>query len=472
MPHTARYCAAGASFCTPVLPGPSKSAFQRSCCRNPRCWPRHCAAAGLAEQAVAYWLKAGQQALARSEMMEAVAQLRKGLDVLVGLPDGLLRRQLELDLQTSLGSALTATSGWSAADVDDTLARALALAEELDRSDYLVPLTVGQWGFRLVRAEHRRALALGEQLEQAGKARNDALMRLVGRYLQGVARMALGDFVTARAALERCMGLADPAHRTTGGLSADLYAGMLAFLALTLASLGYIDQARSRMDEALSEARRLTHAHTLAHVLFFANRIDWLTRSPMVHTEEMWALSTQHGLPFFWGWALAFRGRSLIALERAQEGVALLTKALADLRSTGAVASMPGLLTWLAEAYAPLGQHADARKCLAEAARIIETTDERFLEAELLHRVPGDLLNAAGDHSGAEQHYRQAIVVAERQSAKLLQLRASVSLARLWRDQGKRTEARDLLGPVYNWFTEGFDAPDLKDARALLDELT
>ena len=129
------------------------------------------------------------------------------------------------------------------------------------------------------------------------------------------------------------------------------------------------------------------------------------------------------------------------------------------------------LFTWLAEAHAMLGQPAEERNCLAEAAQIVETTEERVDEAELLHRVRGDLLNAAGDRSGAEQHYRQAIAVAERQSAKLFQLRASTSLARLWRDQGKRAEARDLLGPIYNWFTEGFDAPDLKDAKALLDEL-
>ena len=129
------------------------------------------------------------------------------------------------------------------------------------------------------------------------------------------------------------------------------------------------------------------------------------------------------------------------------------------------------MLTWLAEAYALLGKPAEERNCLAEAARLVETTGKRVLEAELLHRVPGSLLNAAGDRSGAERHYRQAIAVAERQSAKLFQLRASVSLARLWRDQGKRAEARDLLGPIYDWFTEGFDAPDLKDAKALLAEL-
>ena len=439
---------------------------------QPALLAQHCAEAGLAEQAVAYWLKAGQQALARSAMTEAVAQLRKGLDVLAGLPDGPWRRQQELDLQTALGSALTATAGWSATEVDETLARARALAEQLDRPEYLVPLIVGQWAFHFVRAEHRLALALGEQLEKIGEARNDAAAQLLGRLMHGATRFFLGEFVAARAVLERCMGLADPAHRTIEGLSFDPYAVMLAYLALTLAYLGYIDQARSRMDEALSEARRLRHAHTLAHVLVFANWLDWLTGSPMVHIEEFLALSTEHGFPFYLGWALAFRGRSLIALGQAQEGLALLTQGLAELRATGAVVSTPMLFTWLAEAHAMLGQPAEALNCLAEAARIVETTEERVSEAELLHRVPGDLLNAAGDRSGAERHYRQAIAVAERQSAKLFQLRASTSLARLWRDQGKRAEARDLLGPIYNWFTEGFDAPDLKDAKALLEQLT
>ena len=130
------------------------------------------------------------------------------------------------------------------------------------------------------------------------------------------------------------------------------------------------------------------------------------------------------------------------------------------------------LVIWLAEAHALRRQPSEALAYLDETAQIVEATDERFAEAELLHRVPGDLLNASGDRSGAERHYRQAIAVAERQSAKLLQLRASASLARLWRDQGKRAAVHDLLDPIYNWFTEGFDAPDLKDAKALLVELT
>ena len=438
---------------------------------QPALLAHHCASAGLAEQAVDYWLKAGQQALARSAMLEAVIQLRKGLDMLAGLPDGLRRQQQELDLQSALGSALSATSGWSASEVAETLSRAYELARQLDRPECLVPLIMGQYWFHLVRAEHRLALPLSEQLEKIGESRNDAATQLLGRYLQGVTRFFLGEFVAARATLERSMGLADPVNRAVGGMSVDPYATMLGYVAMTLAYLGYVDQAWARMDEALSEARRLRHVHTLVHVLHFANWMGWLTRLPMMHLEELLALTTKHGFPFYLGFAQAYRGRSLIGLGEAQEGLALVTQGLADLRVIGCITSVPMFLTWLAEAHAVLGQPAEERNCLAEAARIVVTTDERFLEAELLHRVLGDLLDAAADRSGAERHYRQAIIVAERQSAKLLQLRASTSLARLWRDQGKRAEARDLLGPIYNWFTEGFDAPDLKDAKALLEQL-
>jgi tetratricopeptide (TPR) repeat protein len=186
---------------------------------------------------------------------------------------------------------------------------------------------------------------------------------------------------------------------------------------------------------------------------------------------EFLTLSTEHDLQYYFGWGLLMRGRSLIHGGQAQQGLPLLLEGLALLRAAGVVTGMAGVLTGLAQAYAMLGQRVEQRKWLAEAAALFETTDERMSEAEVLYRVPGDLLNAAGDRSGAEQHYLRAIRVSERQGARLYQLRASVSLAQLWRDQGKRLEARDLLAPIYNWFTEGFDAPDLKDARALLDQL-
>jgi predicted ATPase len=297
---------------------------------------------------------------------------------------------------------------------------------------------------------------------------------LLGHLLLGATWFSLGELVSARVALERCMDLADPAYRTVSreGLSIDPYAAMLPYLAMTLACLGYVDQARSRMNEAVSEGRRLSlrHVLTLAHVFQAANWLDALTHSPTMHTEKLMALATEHGFPHYLGWALTYRGWELVARGQAQEGLALLTQALVRFRSIGSAIPILRLLMYLAQTYAKLGQSAEERNCLDEAWRLIEVHDERLNEADL-HRISGNLLVTSGDRSGAEQHYRQAIAVAERQSAKLFQLRASISLARLWRDQGKQVEARDLLAPIYGWFTEGFDAPDLKEAKALLDEL-
>jgi len=163
-------------------------------------------------------------------------------------------------------------------------------------------------------------------------------------------------------------------------------------------------------------------------------------------------------------------GGALTALGQASKGLTLITDGLAMYRATGAVLHVPWMLIRVAEAHVRLGQPIEGLECFAEAAQVIETTDERREEAEL-HRVRGDLLNATGDRAAAEQCYHQALAIARRQSAKLFELRAATSLARLWRDQGKRREARDLLAPVYGWFTEGFDTPVLKDAKASLDQL-
>jgi predicted ATPase/class 3 adenylate cyclase len=444
---------------------------------QPALLARHCEDGGLAEKAVGYWIKAGQQAVARSAMMEAVAQLRKGLDVLTSLPDSPSRRLQELDLQTALRAALAVTKGYAARDVGETLARARALVEQIDRPEYLVPLLYGQWAFHAVRSEHRLAMSLAEQVEKIGEARNDVAAQLLGRRANGRTRLQLGELVAARALLERCHGLADPAHRAIrGGVSEDPYAVMLSYLAVTLAYLGYIDQARLRLNEALSEARRLRQAQTLAQVLTFTNWVEWITRSAEMqrHAEELLALSTEHGFPghlgWVMGWVMAYRGLSLTAVGQAPEGLSLLTQGLAAIRATGAVANTPIALMWLAEAYAMLGQLVEGLDRLAEAAQIIETSEERLHEAEL-HRFRGDLLSAAGDSSAAERDYHQALEIAKRQSAKLLELRASISLARFWCKQGKRGEARDLLGSIYNWFAEGLGTPVLKEAKALLDAL-
>jgi predicted ATPase len=266
---------------------------------QPTLLAQHCAAAGLAEQAVVYWLKAGQLALARSAMPEAAAQARKGLNVIGNLPDRPWRQQQELDLQVTLGTALTATKEWAGTEVAENFARVRGLAEQLNRPEYLVQLFIGQAWFHATRAEHRLVALLGEQIERIGATRNDVATMLLGRSFHGGGLLFLGQFVAARAILEQSMDLADPANRIIAGgaLSVDPYAVALTCLASTLACLGYIDQARARMDEAVSEARRLGHVHTLAFVL---NHVSWtnqLIGSPMAYQDELLALTTEHRFP-------------------------------------------------------------------------------------------------------------------------------------------------------------------------------
>jgi predicted ATPase len=185
--------------------------------------------------------------------------------------------------------------------------------------------------------------------------------------------------------------------------------------------------------------------------------------------RKFWLYRPSTVCRFFLAWATVWRGASSTALGRGQEGVSLITRGIAGIRATGA-ATPPRALVLLARAYAKLGQPVDGLNCLAEAAQIIETTDVRHPEAEL-HSLRGDLLNATGDPSAAERSYHLALAVAKLQSAKLSELRASISLAHLWCKQDRRGEARNLLAPIYGWFTEGFDAPILKEAEALLKEL-
>jgi tetratricopeptide (TPR) repeat protein len=449
--------------------------FPETVAVQPALLARHCAEAGLAEKAVSYWLKAGQHALARSASTEAIAQLQKGLRMLADLPDGSHRQQQELELQIALRSVLAVEKGRSAPEVGEAIARARELAEQIDRAEYLVPLLYGQWAFHSGRSEHKLALSLAEQIEKIGEARGDVAAQLRGRHVNGLTRCYLGEFTTARTLLDQCHGLGDPAHRAIGGaVSHDHYAVMLVCLAVTLAYLGFIDQARSRMNEALSEARHLreAQAQTLAGVLLYATRLESITRSAglQLRAEELLALSTEHGFRYHLGWATVARGRWLTAIGKAQDGLTLLTQGLAAVGATGNVVGTPDALIGIAEAYTSLGQPVEGLNCLSEAGRIIDITDERLGEAEL-HRVRGDLLKATGDRGAAERSYRQALAAAERQGAKLFELRVATSLGRHWRDEGKRIQARDLLAPVYGWFTEGFDTPILEEAKALLDRL-
>jgi predicted ATPase len=247
----------------------------------------------------------------------------------------------------------------------------------------------------------------------------------------------------------------------------------LIHLSKALLILGHVDQARLRRDEALTEARRV-FAYNLAYTLACAWVCDWIAdgvkSAPTMlrSADELLAVSSEHGFSLWFAGADVMRGWCLAALGRAGEGLPL--HGLGNWRATGANLWVPYLLLMVAETYAVAGQPRAGLESLAEAADLIETTQERCAEADM-HRLRGTLLQSMGEHAAAEDSYRHALETARRQSAKFCELRAATSLARLWCDQGKPIEARDLLAPIYGWFTEGFDTPVLQNAKALLDEL-
>jgi predicted ATPase len=240
--------------------------------------------------------------------------------------------------------------------------------------------------------------------------------------------------------------------------------------------LGYPDQALRRSHEALCLARELSHPYGLAWALYFAVLVHLLRREgPRIKepAEEAIALATEQGFAPFLAWVTLFRGWALAMQDHREEGVVQLRQSLAAWRAMGAESLRPYGLALLAEADALVGQLEAGLAVVAEALGVVDTTGERCWEAEL-HRLKGELLLARSSERAveAEACFRQALGVAGRQQAKSLELRAAISLSHLWQRQGQRAEARELLAPLYGWFTEGFDTTDLQEAKALLEELS
>jgi tetratricopeptide (TPR) repeat protein len=296
-----------------------------------------------------------------------------------------------------------------------------------------------------------------------------------GSTLGGNTHHLTGNLVDARADLENALSLWDPTFRRFYALPEDPYVQNLIFLSRTLLYLGYVDKARLRRDEALAEARRLS-PYNLVFALCLAWYGDWASEGAesaptrLQSAEKVLAISAEQGFAMWSGVGNVMRGWSLGVVGQAAEGIPLMLKGIDDVSATGCNILIPLFLMVLAQVYGTAGQPEAGLKRLVEAAELVETTRESWAEAEL-YRLQGTLLLSMNEHTRAETSYRQALSIAQRQIAKFWELRASISMARLWRDQGKRERARELLAPVYGWFTEGFDTRDLKEAKALLDQL-
>lgn len=443
---------------------------------RPEAVAHHFTEAGLAERAVEYWLKAGQQALSRSAMVEAEVLLRRGLILVSSLADSVWRHEQEFDLQVALGRALIATRGFGAVEVGEAYVRARQLWCQLNRPRNLLPILWGQFLHLQLLADLDSAQQLAAEIRQLGETGGDVVARAVGYRANGFLTLNRGNFAAGRADLERALALYDPAHRHAYMelFPVDGLVSMLGLHALALVCCGYLDRARSALDTMLAEARRLSHAHTVCQALWVAWTAGMFARVEptelLEYADEALALASERGFAFWRAWAQMARGWCLAALGDTDEGISQLTTGLGSIHVTGCILGRPTALTRLADAYRLAGQPQVGLSHLAEARRLTEATQERWVAAEML-RLQGDLLMLTGDGAAAEASFRDAVVLARRQGGKLWELRAATSLARLCAEQGRRVDARDLLESIYGWFTEGFEASDLKDARALLDAL-
>jgi len=442
---------------------------------QPEILAHHCTEAALAEKAVGYWLKAGQQAMARSAIAEAIARLRRGLELAATLPDGAARYRLELDLNINLGHILRAAYGYTQPAVVETYEAARRLCDRLGKPPQLLWVLYGQWTNALMLNDQRLARRrAGEMIEQ-GEARDDDVWRIMGYRGLGVTSFARGELVEARGYLERGLSLYDPAKQAIYATLTveDVQVMERIYLSWVLIYLGCFDQGRRVREEALAIARSRNHAYTLAHALNGYCHTELLLRAPegaLRTLDEVNAVTDEHGISYYRPYRLIFGGLAQAQLGRAGESVDLLQRGIAAYRATGTLLYLTTFHRWLASALGQAGDPAAGLKQLDEARRLAETGEAWGDEGEIL-RVRGDLEAQQGDAAAAEASYRAALEAARRRRARLWELHAAMALARLWRRGGRRAEARALLGEVYGKFDEGLDTPDLLDAKALLDDI-
>jgi predicted ATPase/DNA-binding SARP family transcriptional activator len=438
---------------------------------------RHFEEARIADKAIHYLHQAGQRALRLSAYQEAIAHLTRGLALLETLPDSGERVQQELALQLALGVAWMGGSGTQAPEVRDAYIRARKLCRQTGSTSQLCQV-LGELSIHYyVRAEHQKARQMAEESLSLAQQAGDPLLVAIGHWYVGIVLFALGEYREARAHLHQTMSFYDPQrrHRCIVFLrGSDVGVSAMAYDACCLWCLGYPDQALGKSQEALALAHELNHPFTLADVLWYAGCLfNEMRRDAQAHkesAEELARLSNERMLSWSSA-AVCSRGRALVCLGQIGEGMSQMREGIAAMEALSLRCYRSGDLCTLAEAQARADHAEEALTTLGEAFAFVEDTDECQWEPEL-YRLKGELLLSQGDAAAAEESLHRAIEVARRQQAKSWELRATTSLARLWQRQGRREEARALLAEIYGWFTEGFDTLDLKEARAVLEELS
>ncbi|RXH33484.1 adenylate/guanylate cyclase domain-containing protein [Bradyrhizobium zhanjiangense] len=437
----------------------------------------HLAEAGLAAKAVGYWLQAGRNAAGRSANLEAITHLSRGLEALKAYPEGLERDRQELALQTAIGGPLIAIHGYTSPQLGTAFSRAHALCYELDDVDALFATLSGKYIFHFVRGDYRAMQSLVAEARLAAERTGDMALELGAHRLAALTAMHAGDFLTARSEFETILSRYDPvAHRPAPvHYVHDPKASALPYLAVVLWVLGYPDQALRTSRAAFEYAAELNQTNLTAHVAVYGGagpaELTGDVAAVRAHADAIIDLADQHSLNYWRLSGLILRGWAMAQEGDAEKGLALMRQGLNDRAGLGASWYQVRYLCMLASAYLQLGDGEKGLAALTEAKDLAARNDEHMWEAEVAC-VEGELRRIRGAPVGEVEAYLQtALNVARRQSAKSLELRAAMSLARLWRDEGRLIEARDLLASAYRWFTEGFETPDLLAAKALTAEL-
>jgi DNA-binding winged helix-turn-helix (wHTH) protein/predicted ATPase len=446
------------------------------------------------ERTVCYLHTAGETALQRHAYHEAVTFLNKGIALLRTLAETPEHRQHELRLHMALGPALSISQGWGDPQVGRLYTRARELCQQVGDAPLLIPALQGLWMFSFTRAEHKDAHELGKQLLRLAPHARDPALLVAAHCTLGTTLLFLGELAAAHVHAEQGIAHYDlQQHHALALLYAeDPGITCLIVSAWILWFRGYPAQALARAEETLTVARTLAHPFHVVAALFTCALVSQYCHRPGLEaqwTDEAVALSSTQGFPFWLTISLVLRGTLLAHRGQSEEGIEQMKQGLAAFRATGAEILRPHFLALLAEAYGQNGQIEEGLTALTEALAAVEKTGERYYEAELW-RLKGDLLlrrdervkgrkgekiTSSPPHSvtlsSPEACFHKAIEIARRQGAKSLELRAVMSLSRLWQQQGKKRQARKLLAEVYGWFTEGFDTADLQEARAFLAAL-
>ena len=452
---------------------------------QPELAARHYTEAGLIEKAVYLWGKAGQRSLERSSLVEAIEQLTRALAQIETLPSSPALRQEEIKLQVALVPPLLNVKGFATAETKAATERARlliehaeALGEPLKDPLLLFSVLFGGCVANFVGFNGAVLRELAAQFLALAESQGATAPLMVGHSIMGVACASAGKFLRARAHHDQALVLYDPTvHRAllTRFAAQDQRVVDLSFRSLTMWMLGYPDAALADAERALQEAREIDHASTLMFALWWTGLMKASCGCYTVANalgKELVALADQNSSPPYRVAGTLLQGSVLALTEKSAHAIEMITGGLSANRSMGMTFLQPFFLSLMAVAHTALGQSSEASRCIDEAMTIIKKSEERWYEAEV-NRIAGEiaLMAPEPDAAKAQECFEQALAIARAQQAKSWELRAAMSMARLWRDQGKRDAARELLAPVYGWFTEGFDTLDLKEAKALLDEL-